>query len=620
MPFFDRFWELRLVGAAALSYFAGLAILSWAPESYQFEEEFHRTNDSYLMFAVGGLFLLFAIGIGISAYYAQRRKWMRRRTLKGTADLMPLAKATPDPAKAPDVTVAPLEVMWRVTRKWRRSARWFVAFAGFIMLVYLIVVIFSALNPSPDPYNSAFISWPVVITNSQFSTYFLPVLQMSYPALIIGFLLPAALARPTGVILNADVVVWRTEWGRRRFMRWEDARLFEAGVRRLSDQRYILYGSRSYVRIEDFTSIVAMRGANRQQIYEPDGISQDEMTRRLSEALNVIAARTGLPLRTPYISLRRAGRPAPSASRAPHDIRQTERRWPTLLAFALSSIVVGIGCAALGAVVILWPLSSISSLNLISGVAFGALGLVTIFYGVVLLPVLASRERSKATPTAPGGDLLPARLFTMPGEVYIYRLPGLRTLNAYLIALWTLIALGGVAGVPAMAAFISSIVASFTASNTSPATALLENGQSLVSFFLVTAGLGGLINLVRLFTPKGKMRREARADASGLHVAWGTVTLSMPWEVVETLTLTTKDGQPQSYRVSGAAGKFAFRWSAGGEVKPSAALLPDGGVLLSGRELACLIARQSGVALVLDEAATSSRARAAELQEMSLDG
>jgi hypothetical protein len=33
MPFFDRFWWLRLAGAAALSYFAGLTILSWAPES-----------------------------------------------------------------------------------------------------------------------------------------------------------------------------------------------------------------------------------------------------------------------------------------------------------------------------------------------------------------------------------------------------------------------------------------------------------------------------------------------------------------------------------------------------------------------------------------------------------
>jgi len=589
MPFFDCFWGLRLVGAAALSYFAGLTILSWAPESYQFEEEFHRTHDSYMLFGIGALFLLLAIGLGVSAYYAQRRKWMRRRVLKGDPNQMPLAKATPDPAKAPDLT-APLEMMWRVTRKSRRTARWFIAIAGFIILVYLAAVIFLALNPSPDPYDSAFISWPVVITNHQFSTYILPILQMAPTALIIAFLLPAALARPTGVILDVDGILWRTEWGRRLFVRWEDARLFEAGLRRLSDQRYILYGSRGYVRIEDFTSIVAMRGVNRQQVYEPDGISQDEMTRRLSEALNIIAARTGLLLRTPYISLRRTERPAPSVTRAPHDIRQAKRRWPTLLAFALSSMVVGSGCAALGAVIILWPLSSSFALNLISGPAYGALGLVTIFYGVILLPILAARERGNVSPAAPGGDLLPTRLFTIPDEVYIYRLPGLRTLNVYLIALWTLIALGGVAGVPTVAAFVTSIVTTFGALDTPPAPNLLENAQVLVGCILAILGFAGLMDAIRLFTPKGRMRREARADALGLHVAWGTVTLSMPWEVVETLTLTTKGGHPQSYRVTGAAGKFAFQWAAGAGAESSKTLMSDGSMLLSGSELASLIA------------------------------
>ena len=57
-----------------------------------------------------------------------------------------------------------------------------------------------------------------------------------------------------------------------------------------------------------------------------------------------------------------------------------------------------------------------------------------------------------------------------------------------------------------MVAFVTRIVASFSALDTPPVPNLLENGQSLASFFLVTAGLGGLINLVRLFTPKGRMR------------------------------------------------------------------------------------------------------------------
>jgi hypothetical protein len=164
------------------------------------------------------------------------------------------------------------------------------------------------------------------------------------------------------------------------------------------------------------------------------------MIRRLSDELNVIAARTGLPLRTAYISLRRAEQQTSRATHAQREIHHIERRWPRLLAFAIASVLVGAGCVALGDVIVLWPLSSALALNLISGVAYGALGLVTIFYGTILLPLLAAREGGKAPPAAPGGDLLPARPFTMPGEAYIYRLPGLRTLNVYLIALWTLIA------------------------------------------------------------------------------------------------------------------------------------------------------------------------------------
>ena len=80
---------------------------------------------------------------------------------------------------------------------------------------------------------------------------------------------------------------------------------------------------------------------------------------------------------------------------------------------------------------------------------------------------------------------------------------------------------GGVAGVPTMVAFVTRIVASFSALDTPPVPNLLENGQSLVSFFLVTAGLGGLINLVRLFTPKGRMRGARRRIGPACGVGHG---------------------------------------------------------------------------------------------------
>ena len=103
---------------------------------------------------------------------------------------------------------------------------------------------------------------------------------------------------------------------------------------------------------------------------------------------------------------------------------------------------------ALGAVIDSAATLVLRTLNLISGACYVTLGLVIdLLRPNHSLPLLAAREQGKATPAVPGEDHhLPARLFTLPGEVYIYRLPGLRTLNVYLIALWTLIVLGGARG------------------------------------------------------------------------------------------------------------------------------------------------------------------------------
>jgi hypothetical protein len=323
MPFLDRFWWLRLVAAGALSAFAGWSLLYAAPSSYQLDEELHLTHElSYVEIGIGVLCLLCAVGVGISAYHAQRRKWMRRRAIVGDLSAMPLAKAEPDASKAPAPSAEPLEVIWRVTPKARRTARWGVAIVGAWMLIAVGLAVFVALNPlEPTSYDSYFITWPIAITNHQFMWYALPLMQLLYPLLLLAFVLPQALAFPTGISISEDGVLWRTEWRRRRFLRLEDARLFEAGMRRLSDRRYVLYGKRGYVRLEDYTTIVtfSMPGAKSQQIYEPDGVSQDEITRRISSALNTIAARTGLPLRTPYRSLRRKEQPvAPPSPRLRH--------------------------------------------------------------------------------------------------------------------------------------------------------------------------------------------------------------------------------------------------------------------------------------------------------------
>lgn len=606
MPFLDRFWWFRLAGAATLSYFAGLTLLSWAPESYQFNEEFHRTQDSYLLFGLGVLFLLIAIGLGISAYYAQRRKWMRRCALKGDPSVMPLAKAEPDASKAPVHSAEPLEVVWRVAPKARRNARWGVAFVGVWMLIAVGLSVFVALiPPEPTSYESYFITWPIAITNHQFMWYVLPFMQLLYPLLLLALVLPQALAFPTGISVSDDGMLWRTEWGRRRFLRWEDARVFEAGMRRLSDRRYILYGKRGYVRLEDYTTIVevSMPGAKSQPTYEPDSVSQDEMTRRISATLNIIAARTGLPLRTPYISLRRKAQSgAPLVQPAAHAPSSTERRWPALLAFAITSILVGAGFIALGAVIILWPLSSAPILNMVGGVAYGVLGLLTILYGTVALPVIAARERNVRSMPDYQERPLPAHLFTTSGEFYVYTLPRLRILTFYLVSMFALIVIGSVAGVPAIletaGAFGQALgnLGSTTSAPFDPFTNGLRFAGGVLAIVALLAGVSG----IRLLRGSHGWRRQTHVDATGLRVEWGNVKLSMPWDVVETLTLTTRDGEPQFYRVTGAAGKFVFQWSARLQPTPSQDTTTEA-YFISAAQLAALIERQTNVRRSIEE-------------------
>ncbi|HEX9413293.1 MAG TPA: hypothetical protein VF916_07295, partial [Ktedonobacterales bacterium] len=43
---------------------------------------------------------------------------------------------------------------------------------------------------------------------------------------------------------------------------------------------------------------------------------------------------------------------------------------------------------------------------------------------------------------------------------------------------------------------------------------------------------------------------EVRADASGLHLRIG-VSMDLPWDAIETLTLRQHNGQPLGYRVTG---------------------------------------------------------------------
>src|SRR6185437_10104300 len=111
---------------------------------------------------------------------------------------------------------------------------------------------------------------------------------------------PLALRLRTGVMFTREGVKERTRWGLQRFLRWEDARLFEVEAIQTLNRHYTLYGPHGAVSWRDEIPAYDSEAVQQRdhENYVPDGISPEEMSRRLRAALDLVTARTGLAPRT----------------------------------------------------------------------------------------------------------------------------------------------------------------------------------------------------------------------------------------------------------------------------------------------------------------------------------
>src|SRR5262249_30277811 len=120
-------------------------------------------------------------------------------------------------------------------------------------------------------------------------------------------------------------------------------------------------------------------------------------------------------------------------------------------------------------------------------------------------------------------------------------------------------------------------------------------GASILAWLLLALGGGGLAIVWATLFRFGKTfgRREIRADASGLHLHLA-VSIDVPWDSIQTLTLLQRNGQPLAYRVTGNSGKADFTWRAR---LGRWSLLAKDATPISPAALAILVTRQSGIAL-----------------------
>jgi hypothetical protein len=589
MPFLDRSWWLRIAGGLAL-IIAAFALANVYSASTRTSRS--AVASSWPGSWPGAIFTLLpllaivvALWWGYGAWRARQRAVARSLALAGNLDAMPFAAFSGDPAQAPDLASEPLVIMWRPNQKIQRAI-WLIA---LLTLALDIVIIYGAraLMGVKLPVSVNFASfWPRLALISAI---------LLLVALHIAILLaaPLALRLRTGATFTKTGVQERFPWGVRRFLRWEDARLFEVEAIQTLNRRYTLYGPRGAVSWRDEIPAYDSEAVQQRdhENYVPDGIAPEEMSRRLRAALALVAARTGLAPRTLSPTLQQGASPSRTTS-----LRLGRLRLPAtgpLGSALLSSMILPLFFlpAALGVAFVFWQPAHSPTVNILSAMGLVAaseillVALALSLSGVVVLKRTGRPNEREASP-----DLADGARYVMPlSSSYLSR--------PWSAALGLLLLIGGIPGIILLCLFVAEYLSVLFFP--SRVQALLASFPPTLGAFAVAAlsFCAGAIGLGLAFTALSSnkpWRKQVQASAEGLRVENGAITRTLPWDAIETLTLITVGATPKTYLVTGDTGKFSLSWRAQPDTRLGGAA-PKGATLLAPDALAALIEQQPGV-------------------------
>jgi hypothetical protein len=180
---------------------------------------------------------------------------------------------------------------------------------------------------------------------------------------------------------------------------------------------------------------------------------------------------------------------------------------------------------------------------------------------------------------------------------YAMPLPGSYLSRRWSIALGLLLLIGGIPGI----ILLCLLAAEYITVLFFPArvTALIASfphtpGAFTVAALSFCAGLVGLALSFLALSTETPWRRQIQANAEGLRIENGSITRSLRWDSIETLTLVCVGPIPKTYRITGDTGKISLNWPAQADMLLGSAT-PKGAVLLAPDGLAALIEQQPGV-------------------------
>jgi hypothetical protein len=311
MPFFDRFWWLRPLGALLAAVFGLLVLARLAVPDIAAGR---LSSDTWIALALGVGFLAVAVLLAMSIAPARDRTERRERTLAGDPNAMPRAhpphvepssrvsrvrRPLPRP---PRVLPGRLAVFWR--------AGWFERlYAGFIVFVGLVCLAASGVVLVPFA-RFLLTGEPRSVLRVTLAAFALLIVAFCpFSLYLLYWAVPALLGRRPGVEVTRDGIATRQLWGRQQTVRWDEARLLEISAPRrfglmAPHRTFRLYGSRS---VAVWRDELRPFSDYRLDLFEPDRPYRFQVRERMDALLDLVMKRSGLAPRTFSVSL--AGSP-----------------------------------------------------------------------------------------------------------------------------------------------------------------------------------------------------------------------------------------------------------------------------------------------------------------------
>ena len=557
-PFFDRYWWLRLTPAVVVLVVSGFFVNFVLQESAHLNEKDAFFSLSVVIGFFAALNVLYLILFTRRALQARARKRTRIAVLQGriAADAI-LSSSTieVDPARAPHLEAEPFSALHAPRRRARTNAtpanlrfRW----PARVLLVVILLLLFTPfVSDWYDRYLQSGQSldqylWGMVVFVSDAASGLWSLSSLSLAVLLplVGLLVFIAYGVAVGLVSRVRGVAYGvtatseglteiTPLGRRRFVRWEEARLWEVTV----GGRGALYGQLH--RLSSPTNAVEWTGAiggASSSMEDASATESDEALERQQALLDLVAARTGLWPRTYATVLKASGA---------REIKRHLRREAIIASLITAFCLIGIAVA-----VVVAPFVPDLALNATIAGAYGVAALITL--GLVVYEVARQWRLAHPPPNASEpyqGPVVPRAL--SDSAIYIVNQSKPVVVRMAIVLASSLALAAGIIGYFAFRQALSGTDFFNDSIDHMIWTALLE-----VALFL-----GGFVAIVMLVTFSMASTVFLRADQEKLSMFVGVLTVeAASWEKIERILIETWHGRAVTYQAFGRRNRLLARW------------------------------------------------------------